>query len=211
MHDLLLNCSWPSPAQWSWSLTGLLAVFIPVWWLWGLRTTHFCRYSRTDAQSASQSWCQSQSRSQEQVLLLSLAISSMWGAVSEERTALSFSALTAISTFHLYLQFCTVIVKSHVPCGYLLYAALHVTLVRGGIGKFPYCYYCNCLSERRWEGRSRLHFRNIFLHLLLLGHPEHSSSSTETLPALKCECYSKPTVRLKEYSPKSSRSISGFQ
>jgi hypothetical protein len=27
------------------------------------------------------------------------------------------------------------------------------------IGKFPDCYCCNCLGERRWEGRPRSHFR----------------------------------------------------
>jgi hypothetical protein len=42
--------------------------------------------------------------------------------------------------------------------------------------------------------------------LLVLGRPEHSSS-TETRPALKHECHSKTAVRLKEYSPKASRSI----
>jgi hypothetical protein len=45
--------------------------------------------------------------------------------------------------------------------------------------------------------------------LLVLGCPECLSSSTDTQPALKCECHSEPTVRLKECSPKASRSISG--
>jgi hypothetical protein len=27
------------------------------------------------------------------------------------------------------------------------------------IGKFLDCYFCNCLSERRWEGRLRSHCR----------------------------------------------------
>jgi hypothetical protein len=31
--------------------------------------------------------------------------------------------------------------------------------VQGSIGKFPDCYCCNCLGERRWEGRQRSHFR----------------------------------------------------
>jgi hypothetical protein len=25
-------------------------------------------------------------------------------------------------------------------------------VIRGGIGKFSDCYFCNCLGERRWEG-----------------------------------------------------------
>jgi hypothetical protein len=40
--------------------------------------------------------------------------------------------------------------------------------------------------------------------LLVLGHPERSSSSTDTQPALKHECHSKTTVQLKECSPKAS-------
>jgi hypothetical protein len=44
--------------------------------------------------------------------------------------------------------------------------------------------------------------------LLALGRPERLSSSTDTRPALKRECHSKTTVRLKEYSQKASRSIS---
>jgi hypothetical protein len=28
----------------------------------------------------------------------------------------------------------------------------------GSLGKFLDCYFCNCLSEIRWEGRSRSHF-----------------------------------------------------
>jgi hypothetical protein len=44
--------------------------------------------------------------------------------------------------------------------------------------------------------------------LLVLYHPEHSSSSTDTRPALKRECHSKTTVQLKECSPKALRSIS---
>jgi hypothetical protein len=44
--------------------------------------------------------------------------------------------------------------------------------------------------------------------LLVLGRPEHSSS-TDTQLAFKDECYSKTTVQLKECYPKASRSISG--
>jgi hypothetical protein len=40
--------------------------------------------------------------------------------------------------------------------------------------------------------------------LLVLGHPERSSSSTDTQPALKHECHSKTAIQLKEYSPKAS-------
>jgi hypothetical protein len=45
--------------------------------------------------------------------------------------------------------------------------------------------------------------------LLVLGHPERSSSSTDTRPALKRECRLKIGVQLKECS-KASRSDSGF-
>jgi hypothetical protein len=44
--------------------------------------------------------------------------------------------------------------------------------------------------------------------LLVLGHPERSSSPTDTQQALKHECRSKTAVWLKECSPKVSRSIS---
>jgi hypothetical protein len=44
--------------------------------------------------------------------------------------------------------------------------------------------------------------------LLVLGHPERSSSSTDTLLALKRECHSKTAVWLEECSPKVSQSIS---
>jgi hypothetical protein len=43
---------------------------------------------------------------------------------------------------------------------------------------------------------------------LVLGRPERLSSSTDTRPDLKRECHSKTAVRLKECSPKASRSIS---
>jgi hypothetical protein len=51
-------------------------------------------------------------------------------------------------------------------------------------------------------------FFNIFCHLLVQGHPERLSSSTDTRPALKHECHSRTSVQLKECSPKASRSIS---
>jgi hypothetical protein len=44
--------------------------------------------------------------------------------------------------------------------------------------------------------------------LLVLGHPERSSSSTDTRPALKHECHSNSTIQLKECSPEASQSIS---
>jgi hypothetical protein len=50
-------------------------------------------------------------------------------------------------------------------------------------------------------------FSTFSIVLLVLGHPELSSSSTDTRPALKRECHSKTAVRLKEYSPKASPSI----
>jgi hypothetical protein len=47
--------------------------------------------------------------------------------------------------------------------------------------------------------------------LMMLGHPEHSSSSTDTWPMLKYECYSKTTIWFKECSPKSSGAFQGFR
>jgi hypothetical protein len=38
--------------------------------------------------------------------------------------------------------------------------------------------------------------------LLVLGHLEHSSSSTDTQPAFKRECHSETTEQFKECSPK---------
>jgi hypothetical protein len=46
--------------------------------------------------------------------------------------------------------------------------------------------------------------------LLVHYHPERSSSSTDTQPALKHKCHPKTAVQLKECSPKASRSISRF-
>jgi hypothetical protein len=40
--------------------------------------------------------------------------------------------------------------------------------------------------------------------LVVLDHPERLSSSTDTQPALKCECQSKTAVELKECSPEAS-------
>jgi hypothetical protein len=51
-------------------------------------------------------------------------------------------------------------------------------------------------------------FSNLSVILLLLGHPEHSSTSNDTQPALKHECHSKTAVQLKECSPNASLSIS---
>jgi hypothetical protein len=52
-------------------------------------------------------------------------------------------------------------------------------------------------------------FSTFSVVLLVLGHPEHSSSSTDTRPTLKHECHSKTAVWLKQCSPKASQSISG--
>jgi hypothetical protein len=49
-------------------------------------------------------------------------------------------------------------------------------------------------------------FSTFSVVLLVLGHSEHSSSSTGNQLALKCECHSKTAVWLKECSPKASRS-----
>jgi hypothetical protein len=53
-----------------------------------------------------------------------------------------------------------------------------------------------------------LEFFNFYAVLLVFGLPERSSSSTDTRPAFKHECHSKTAFRLKEHSPKASRSIS---
>jgi hypothetical protein len=47
-------------------------------------------------------------------------------------------------------------------------------------------------------------FSTFSVILLILGRPEHSSSSTDTRLALKRECHSKTAVQLKECSPKPS-------
>jgi hypothetical protein len=51
-------------------------------------------------------------------------------------------------------------------------------------------------------------FSTISVVLLVFGHPEISSSSTDTSLALKCECHSKTAVQLKECSPREPKSIS---
>jgi hypothetical protein len=45
--------------------------------------------------------------------------------------------------------------------------------------------------------------------LLVLGCPEHLSSSVDAQLAFKRECHSKTAVWLKEYFPKASQNISG--
>jgi hypothetical protein len=47
-------------------------------------------------------------------------------------------------------------------------------------------------------------FSTFSVILLVLGHPESLSSSTDTCPTLKHECHSKTSVWLKECSPKAS-------
>jgi hypothetical protein len=51
-------------------------------------------------------------------------------------------------------------------------------------------------------------FSTFSVVLLMLGRPEHSSSSTDTQLVLKRECHSKIAARLKECPPKASQSIS---
>jgi hypothetical protein len=54
---------------------------------------------------------------------------------------------------------------------------------------------------------SSLIFSTFSVVLLVLGHPERSSFSTDTLQALKHECHAKTAVWVKEFSSKASRSI----
>jgi hypothetical protein len=52
----------------------------------------------------------------------------------------------------------------------LLFAS-HYFMILRVIRKFLDCYCCNCLDERRWEGRPRSHFRKTFAsvcHVTLL-------------------------------------------
>jgi hypothetical protein len=51
-------------------------------------------------------------------------------------------------------------------------------------------------------------FSTFSVVLLVLGHPERSSSSTDTQPALKCEFHLKTAIWFKECSPKASQRIS---
>jgi hypothetical protein len=55
--------------------------------------------------SDSQSWCQTPSGANDQVLLLLYVVLLMWGALSDERTGLPFVVVIVSSTYHLYLQF----------------------------------------------------------------------------------------------------------
>jgi hypothetical protein len=64
----------------------------------------------------------------------------------------------------------------------------------------------NKFTVNEWMS-SRI-FSTFFVVLLVLGHPERSSSSPDTRPALKHECHSKTAAWLEECSPKASRSIS---
>jgi hypothetical protein len=45
-------------------------------------------------------------------------------------------------------------------------------------------------------------FSTFSVILLVLGHPEHSSSSTDTRLVMKRECHSQTAVQLKECPPK---------
>jgi hypothetical protein len=53
-------------------------------------------------------------------------------------------------------------------------------------------------------------FSTFSVVLLVLGRPKCLLSSTDTRPALKHECHSKTTVRLKECSPKPHEAFLGF-
>jgi hypothetical protein len=64
------------------------------------------------------------------------------------------------------------------------------------------------IVRRRFSWLSSQIFSTFTVVLLEPGCPEHSSSSTDTPPALKRECHSKTAVQLKECFPKASRSIS---
>jgi hypothetical protein len=68
----------------------------------------------------------------------------MWGALSDESTGLSF---TAVDISHLYLQFYMsafyIVFKSPVPCGYVLLTVLHITVV------CMYVQYIHCLCQSR--------------------------------------------------------------
>jgi hypothetical protein len=104
----------------------------------------------TDSQSASQSWCQAPSGAQDQIFVTvrHLRFSSMWGALSDEATGLSFVVVIVSSTWHLYLQVYFVFIlqsfiKSLIPCGYILFTVLYVTLV------YMYVQYMQSLCQCR--------------------------------------------------------------
>jgi hypothetical protein len=61
---------------------------------------------------------------------------------------------------------------------------------------------------RQWSSLmiSRI-FSTFSIVLLVLGHPERLSSSTNTQVSLKRQCHSKTVARLKECSSKGSQSI----
>jgi hypothetical protein len=54
-------------------------------------------------------------------------------------------------------------------------------------------------------------FSTLSVDLLVLEHPERSSSSTHTQSPLKRECHSKTTVQLKECSPKAHKAFQEFR
>jgi hypothetical protein len=64
----------------------------------------------------------------------------------------------------------------------------------------------DCLALSLWM--SSQIFSSFSVIFLVLGCPECSSSSSDTQLALKHECLSDTTARLKEGSPKFSQSIS---
>jgi hypothetical protein len=53
-------------------------------------------------------------------------------------------------------------------------------------------------------------FSTFSVVLLVLGHLESLSSSTETRPALKHDCHSETTIRLKECSSDPHEALQGF-
>jgi hypothetical protein len=87
-----------------------------------------------------------------------VAVLLMWGALSDEKTGLSFVAVIVNSTWRLYLQiylspsYTVVCQKSSFPCGYLLFTVLRVILAAILLHEFWYnsCDgHCSvfCLNE----------------------------------------------------------------
>jgi hypothetical protein len=76
-----------------------------------------------DGQSAGQSSYEAHSVAQDQILLLSVVVLSMWGTLSDERTVLPFSVILSAAnvnnSFQLFVYFCMRIVFRCLAMGYV--------------------------------------------------------------------------------------------
>jgi hypothetical protein len=69
----------------------------------------------------------------------------------------------------------------------------------------------DCSATANVHGQVIKFFSTFSVLLLVPGHPEHSSSSTDTHTALERKCHSKTAVCLKELLQKLLETFQGFQ